>query len=219
MQLFWSSNYTYEILHFHVKILYTKKLIFGSVIFMNRYNDVFHEEIIVRKNKGLYNFLYVIFSIMMWISLIFTFIGLQGILQAFSGAVPLSNALVFFVGFGALSGISYFYKNSMRIDYEYSFTNGILDIAQVKNNAKRKEILSIDTKEELELIAPIMTDEFLKYQNMNEIKRLNAWLNRDIKKHFALIRKDGRRIMLVFEPSESMMNTLKKYNPQKVKTN
>ena len=43
--------------------------------------------------------------------------------------------------------------------------------------------------------------------------------NRDIKKHFAIIKKDGQRIMLVFEPSENMINTLKKYNPQKVKTN
>ncbi|MBN2878774.1 MAG: hypothetical protein JXN65_03995 [Clostridia bacterium] len=185
---------------------------------MNRYNDVFHEEIIVRKNKGLYNFLYIIFSIMMWISLIFTLMGLQGIMQAFTGTVPFGNALVLFFGFGALSGISYLNKNSMRIDYEYSFTNGVLDIAQVKNNTKRKEILSIDTKEELELIAPIMTDEFLRYQCMNDIKRINAWLNRDIKKHFAVIKKDGQRIMLVFEPSENMINTLKKYNPQKVKT-
>ena len=185
---------------------------------MNRYNDVFHEEIVIRKNQGIFNVLYILFNVFMYIFALFTMFGFQGILQSIGDTTTLVNSLLPFLGFAALTVGIYFYKGNFKMDYEYSFTNGILDIAKVKNNKSRKEILSINTKVELESIAPILTNEFNKYQSMKDIKRINAWLNRDMKKYYAIIRKDKQKIMLIFEPSEKFVATLKKYNPQKIKT-
>ncbi len=184
---------------------------------MNRYNDVFCEEIVVRKKQGIFNILYYTLNLFMYVFILLAIIGLQGILQGLGNTETLMTSVIWFLAFASLSVLIFFFKDNFKTDYEYSFTNGILDIAQVKNNKKRKEIMSVDTKKELEIVSPIMTDEFNKYQSMSGIKKVNVWLNRDMKKYFAVIRKDSQRIMLVFEPSEGFMAVLKKHNPQKVK--
>ncbi len=186
---------------------------------MNRYNDVFHEEIIVRQNRTIFNILYTFLNIFMYIFVIFAIISLQGLLAAVTNPeIPILNNAIVFLAFAGITVLIYFNKDNLKMDYEYSYTNGVLDIARVKNNKIRKELLSCNTKDELELVAPIMTNEFNRYQNMSEIKKVNAWLNRDIKKYFAIIRKENQKYMLIFEPSEKFVSILKKYNPQKVKT-
>lgn len=185
---------------------------------MNRYNDVFHEEIIVRKNRGFSNALYAFLNIFMYITAIFGAMSLLNILQSIGNTPILINNIVSFLGFGGVAAGIYFYKDNLKTDYEYSYTNGILDIAKVINNKKRKELISVDTKKELELIAPIMTNGFDKYQKTSNIKKVNAWLNRDMKKHFAIIRKDSEKILLIFEPRDEFVKVIKKYNPSKVKT-
>ncbi|MEX1378022.1 MAG: hypothetical protein AB1Z23_11205 [Eubacteriales bacterium] len=185
---------------------------------MNRYNDVFHEEIVIRKNQGFSNFLYPFVNVFMYIFLFFALVGIQGLMQSVVDQSNLLSSVVFFFGFGGLAVASYFYKDTLKTDYEYSYTNGVLDIAKVRNNKKRKEMLSCNVKTDVEFFAPIMTNDFNRYQSMSEVKKMNAWLNRDIKKQFAIIKKDNQKIMLIFEPSEKMMQTIKKHNPQKVKT-
>ena len=185
---------------------------------MNRYNDIFHEEIVVRKKMGIYNALYFFVNIFMYIFILLAIINLQGIMSSIGNTSALISTVVMFLVFAGLAVLIYVYKGNLKMDYEYSFTNGILDIARVKDNKSRKEILSCNVKGEVELIAPIMTNDFNRYQSMSDVKKVNAWLNRDIKKHFAIIRKDNQKIMLIFEPSEKFMSTLKKYSPSKVKT-
>ena len=185
---------------------------------MNRYNDVFCEEIVVRKNQGLSNILYPFVNIFMYIFVVLAIFGLQGLMSALSGRADLLSSAVMFIGFGGLAIGSYFYKDTLKTDYEYSYTNGVLDIAKVKNNKTRKEILSCSVKNDVEFFAPIMTNDFNRYQSMSDVKKINAWLNRDVIKHFVIIRKDSQKIMLIFEPSEKFMQTVKKYHPQQVKT-
>lgn len=185
---------------------------------MNRYNDVFHEEIIVRKNKGFSNALYAFLNIFMYLTGFLAAMSLMNLIQSFANTELLISNLVSIAGFGGVAVGIYFYKDTLKTDYEYSYTNGILDVAKVINNKKRKEILSVDTKKELELLAPIMTNGFDRYQGMSDVKKINAWLNRDMKKHFAIIRKDNQKMMLIFEPRDEFVNVVKKHNPSKVKT-
>jgi len=185
---------------------------------MNRYNDVFHEEIIVRKNKGFSNAIYAFLNVFMYITGFLGAMSLFNILQSVGNTQMLISTVISLVGFGGVAAGIYFYKDTLKTDYEYSYTNGILDIAKVINNKKRKELVSIDTKKELEILAPIMTNGFDRYQSMSNIKKVSAWLNRDMKKHFAIVRKDSERIMLIFEPRDTFVQVVKKHNPSKVKT-
>lgn len=179
---------------------------------MERLSDNFYEEIIVRSNKTLSNILYALASLAMVVFAIIGVIGLQGAMGSFS--IPM--IIMFIVG-GGLAFLMFRLKNSFRIDYEYTFTNGIVDIACVKNNTVRKELISFNTKN-LEIMAPILTNGFERYQSMTNVKKIKAWLNRDREKHFAVVKKESRTIMLIFEPSEKLVELFKKYSPHTVKT-
>ena len=75
--------------------------------------------------------------------------------------------LAFFAGFlyppfmmiGWMIGIAFFvvfylYNRSLEVDFDYSVTNGVFDVAKVTNKEKRKELCTVDLKEELVLVAP-----------------------------------------------------------------
>ncbi len=54
-------------------------------------------------------------------------------------------AIAIILPFGAIWGLFYFLK-MLRVEYEYSCTNGILDIDKILGKSKRKEMLSIEVK-------------------------------------------------------------------------
>lgn len=183
---------------------------------MNTYRDDFHEEIIVRANRGTANILYLIVNIFMYIFAIFAVISFQGVLGSIGNSGALPNSIVVFLGFAVLAVGSYFFKDNLKIDYEYTFTNGIVDIAKVKNNKTRKELISFDAKH-LEIMAPILTNGFERYKSMGEIAKINAWLNRDREKYFIIVRKGPKKTMIIIEPSEKLIALFKKYNPHALK--
>ncbi|MDE6005382.1 MAG: hypothetical protein K2G88_08365 [Oscillospiraceae bacterium] len=53
--------------------------------------------------------------------------------------------IAIFLSFGAIWALFYFLK-MLRVEYEYSCTNGILDIDKILGKSKRKEMLSIEVK-------------------------------------------------------------------------
>ena len=58
----------------------------------------------------------------------------------------------------------YVLKNNQRIEYDYTFTNGVLDIAKIINNSKRKRLLSMNVKD-FEVVAPISDEGFQRMLN------------------------------------------------------
>lgn len=183
---------------------------------MDKFMDNFHEEIIVRKNKGLFNLLYVLGTILMFVFALVAAFNLAIVdftrLGSFDGWMPLIIMLVT----AGIALLLYWGRNFARIDYEYSFTNGSVDVAKVVNNRARKEMLSFKAKD-IEIMAPVMTNGFERYQSMNDIKTINAWLNRDRVKYFAVFRYNEQKTMLIFEPSPTMVKLFKKYNVMHVK--
>lgn len=184
---------------------------------MNKLTDNFHEEIVVRANKGLYNLLYFFAYIFMFIFGILAIISFQGLFNSIISGAFSVYTLITFVMLGGLTLLMFLLKNSAKIDYEYSFTNGIVDIAKVKNNTKRKELLTFNVKN-LELMAPILTNGFERFQSMNDISKINAWLNRDMQKYFLVVRAGNKKTLLIIEPSETLIKLFKKYNMTAVKT-
>lgn len=186
---------------------------------MQRLNDNFHEEIIVRRKKGLYSLLYVLASMGMILFAIGAAMTLQFILQTpEEGGISVNwlFAIIFVVCAG-LAFLLFWSRNFMRVDYEYSFTNGSMDIAKVMNNKTRKEMMIFAVKD-IELMAPIMTNGFDRFQSKTDVKNVRAWLNRDSKKYFMILRYNEQQTMLIMEPSEKMVKLIKKYNPIAVKT-
>jgi len=176
--------------------------------------DHFHEESVSRVSAGFNSVVYVLCYIGM---VIFAILAVQGLMSVISGAINLYS-IVFTLVFGALAYGCFVLRNNQRIEYDYTFTNGILDIAKVINNSKRKKLLSVDVRE-FEVIAPISHEGFQRMLHHKGIQnRYNYFLNRGGGLYYGVFTQNGVKSMLVFEPSEKLVQMFKIFNPRNVKS-
>lgn len=176
--------------------------------------DYFHEESVTKVNGGLNSVIYVICYIGM---VIFALFALQALMAIMNGIINIPTIAMLLVC-GALAYGCFVLRNNQRIEYDYTFTNGILDIAKIINNSKRKKLLSVDVRE-FEVIAPISDEGFKRMLHHKGIQnRYNYFLNRGSGLYYGIFTQDGVKSMLVFEPSDKLVELFKIFNPRNVKT-
>ena len=172
--------------------------------------DHFMEEVVVKKNRALQEMMYYAANIVMVISAILGFMMLQWIFTGFS--IQLLVYLVFMIGAALLL---FLYRDRLRTEYEYTFTNGDLDFAQVYNNKKRKNLGTMRVKN-VESFGPVESDHFRRIISAPGAKAKNWFLNRGAKLYYFYYVKDANKNIIVFEPSEELVDYVKKYLPRGV---
>ena len=173
--------------------------------------DHFMEEVVVKRNRAVQSIAHIFASITMIISAIFGFFFLQLLFTNFS--IVLLIVTVVFIGMAALL---FLFRDRLKTEYEYTFTNGDLDFAQVYNNQKRKSLGTMRVKN-VESFGPVDSEGFRKLINMPGIKRRNWFLNREANLYFFYYqRENSEKHMIVFEPSEEMVDLIRKYLPRGV---
>lgn len=176
--------------------------------------DNFREESVSKINSGLNTIVYILASVGMVLFGIIALMNLRAVLAGNFNIALIVTVLVF----GALAYGCFVLRNNQRIEYDYTFTNGILDIAKVINNSKRKKLISTDIRE-FEVMAPTSDEGFNRMLNHKGIEqKLNYFLNRGGGLYYAVFTHDGKKTLLVFEPSEEMVQMMKPYNPRNIKT-
>jgi hypothetical protein len=131
------------------------------------------------------------------------------VLSRLGSVGPILAAVVFY---GA-----YHFITSTNIEYEYSITNGELDIDKIIAQRKRKRILSINCKE-FDILAPVNDESYKReFENVNIQKTINAESTiKSNSAYFAVFMHNGVRTRLIFEPTDKMLNAIKKMIPRKV---
>lgn len=172
--------------------------------------DHFLEEVVIRRNRALTELMYYLSNVLMVLFGLIGFWMISTIFSAFS--VPVLVMTVLFVGIAVLL---YLYRDRLRAEFEYTFTNGDLDFAQVFNNQKRKNLGTMRVKN-VESFGPVSSEQFRKLINMPAIKRRNWFLNRDSELYYFYYQKEGARTIIVMEPSREMVDMVKKYLPHGV---
>jgi hypothetical protein len=170
--------------------------------------DHFMEEIVVRKNKAAQELLFYLANITMVVSAIVGFMMLQWLFTGFS-IFMLINVVVL-LGAAALL---FMYKDRLRTEYEYTFTNGELDFAQVYNNKKRKSLGTMRVKN-VDSFGPVESDSFRRLIGAPGAKAKNWFLNRGAKLYYFYYVKEANKKIIVFEPSDEMVEFIKKYLPR-----
>ncbi|MBR3742982.1 MAG: hypothetical protein IKN04_21430 [Clostridia bacterium] len=180
--------------------------------------DQFLEQVVTKRNQATQTVSY----IFAWIALIL--MGFMAFLQFSSITAVLSQygfGLEFFITlaqlvvFGGLAVLMYIYKDRIKLEYEYTFTNSQLDFAQVFNNKKRKNLGTMNIKN-LEACGLVSSGSFNRYINMQGIKRTNWFLNRDAELLYFYYQKDGQKRIIIIEPNEEMIALIKRNLPQGV---
>lgn len=99
-------------------------------------------------------------------------------------------------------------------EYEYIVTEGVVDIDQIIAKQKRKRMLSFDSRE-CEIIAPVN-----RGTRFNDYKTLptRSFVAYDDHpdNYFAVFERVGVRNLVIFQPTEDMVEAFKRYNPRNV---
>ena len=176
--------------------------------------DHFLEEVVV-KQKNLVN------RILYYLSWVIIVVAALSAMIAFNHVI---NALSFGQGFdlgglimallcGGIGIYTFLIHDKFLTEFEYTFTNGALDFAEVYNNKKRKALGSLNVKN-IEAFGKVSSDQFRRYLNMPDVKRMNWFLNREADLYYFYFTKENNRKLIILEPSEEMVSYIKKYIPR-----
>ena len=126
--------------------------------------------------------------------------------------VPSLSIIILLLWFGV-----YFVVRMQKIEYEYTFTSGDLDIDQLTGDFRRKRRMSIKSDTVL-MVAPEKSEYLLEYKNGN-------YKEYDFSRHdpqstgrYVIVGQfKSEPVRVIFEPNEKMLNNMWKYYPSKVK--
>jgi len=172
--------------------------------------DHFLEEVAVKRNNTVNKIVYY-FS---WVVLIFSALiaaMILGTIVTNFNVVSLATMLIM----GGIAAYTFLFHDRLLTEYEYTFTNGSLDFAEVYNNKKRKSLGSLNVRT-VEAFGKVSSGSFHRYLNMKDIKRMNWFLNRDAELYYFYFSKDNAKKMIIFEPSEEMVANIRQYLPRGV---
>ena len=169
--------------------------------------DHFLEEVVVKKNNTINRILYYFSWVVMILAAVFASMNLGTLSMNFNWITVAMTVLS-----AGVAVYIWFFKDRLLTEYEYTFTNGSLDFAEVYNNKKRKSLGSLNVKN-VEAFGKVSSDSFNRYINMPGIKKMNWFLNRDAELYYFYFTKDSDKKMIILEPSEEMVDYIRKYLP------
>ena len=170
--------------------------------------DHFKEEVVVKRNNTLNRILYYFSWIIIIVGALTAAMMLGTLTSNFSWMTVIMIAVT-----GGIAAYTYFFHDKLLTEYEYTFTNGALDFAEVYNNKKRKSLGSLNVRN-VESFGKVTSPSFQRYLNMPGIKRMNWFLNREAELYFFYFTKEQDKRMIIFEPSEQLVDYISKYVPR-----
>ena len=169
--------------------------------------DRFLEEVVVKRNRVFEEILYFLALGMMVVSAVLALMFLQLLFYGFSVQMLIATLL-----FGAMAVYLFLFRDRLRTEYEYTFTNGTLDFAQVFNNKKRKNLGSLNCKT-VDAFGKVSGQSFNRYVSMPGVQQTRWFLNRDAELYYFYFQKDSNKSVIVMEPSAEMVEYIRFYLP------
>lgn len=162
--------------------------------------DVFIEKIVKRKKT---NIDYVFVGSVIIAAIMLSFILLP-FLQRFT--IVLFPILIFVV---------YYLAKSRNIEFEYSITNGELDIDKIIDQKKRKRVFSADCRN-FDVVAKVGSEQYSEdVKSIKNVFNAASSLNSE-DLYFIQLNYRGVKTVIYFEPNEKMIDAFKIYIKNKV---
>ena len=169
--------------------------------------DHFLEEVVVKHKNTLNRILYY-FS---WVVMVFAALVASMTLSSLTMQFNWFSVVVILLSAG-IAVYTWFFHDKLLTEYEYTFTNGALDFAEVYNNKKRKSLGSLNVRN-VEAFGKVSSSSFQRYLNTPGIKRMNWFLNREAELYYFYFTKESDKKMIILEPSEEMVGYIRQYLP------
>ncbi len=172
--------------------------------------DNFHEEVAVKHNRALNSFLYILCWIVMIVLALIAFTYLQFVVSTLVSGTFDFVTIITTVVCGGLAALLWMKKDNLRIEYDYTFTNGDLDVGKVFGNSRRRLMTSLQMKN-VESAGPVTDKSFQRFLNNKDVKKHNWFVNRDAHLYYFYFVKNEVRHAIVLELSDEMIDMLKPY--------
>lgn len=111
--------------------------------------------------------------------------------------------------------LAWFLSSKRNIEYEYTVTNGDLDIDMIINQRKRKRVFSANCKD-FEVVAKVGSEQYTK--EIRETKAVEDYSSRkpEADLWFIYLKHSGTSKVILFEPQEKMIESFRTFIPRKV---
>ena len=169
--------------------------------------DNFKEDVVCSRNRLLPNILYVVSWAMIVLFGLYAMLLLQVIFFDFT-----VSGLVVLAASAGLAVFLFFFKDNLKLEYEYTFTNGVLDFAKVLRSARRKELGSMNVAN-VSACGHVAHDSFRRFLAQKDVEKKNWFLNRDGNLFYFYYVKENKKHMIIIEPSEEMVEMIRNYVP------
>ncbi len=170
--------------------------------------DNFREEVAVKHNQTVSMILYAL----AWIAMIaLALVAVSHVYAILSGHLEASTIITTLVSAG-LAVLLFMKKDELRVEYDYTFTNGELDVAKVMSNSRRKLMTSLKMKN-VEAAGPVNDKGFVRFMNNKDVKKHNWFVNRTAPLYYFYFVKNEVRHAIILELSPDMIALLKPYLP------
>ena len=174
--------------------------------------DHFLEEVVIKQKNGVNRALYLLSWVIIVLTGFFAVISFSSITSSlYSGGFSWPD-MVMFLLCGGLCAYTFFFHDRILTEYEYTFTNGALDFAEVYNNKKRKSLGSLNVRN-VERFGKVDSEAFRRYISMPGVKRMNWFLNREAELYYFYYTKEQNKNITILEPSKEMTGMIRKYLP------
>lgn len=177
--------------------------------------DHFLEEVVTKRDRILDDLAYYASWAVLVAAGFMALMELSAVLSAITSGIAflaLVPDLVLGLVSAAIAVYIFLRHDRLRTEYEYTFTNGDLDFAQVYNNSKRKSLGSLKIRN-VDACGKVSGSAFQRYISMPNVKQSRWFLNRGAELYFFYFQKDDNKRVIIAEPSEEMMGMVKQYLP------
>ncbi len=121
-----------------------------------------------------------------------------------------------FIGVAIVLLVIFFYPR-LSVEYEYIYVDGQLDFDKIMGKAKRKTMLRIDF-EQVDIMAPVNSHALDSYIHIQLEKKDFTSQNKDSKPYAVIVNKDNKKLMVLFEPNDRMLDMIKQKSARKLVT-
>ncbi len=169
------------------------------------YNDVFKEQLVKREKNGK--------DTMKKVGITVAAV----VLVLFLSMIPmivrtgLMFPLIVLIGWLAVAFI-----RRLNQEFEYIFTNGELDIDRIYNKSKRKRALSVDVRSMHVIVHVKHSDYKQETSQIEKVLDFSSGVESD-NLYAGIMDYEGKRTMILFEPNETVLKSIKMYIPRKIK--
>ena len=176
--------------------------------------DDFLEIIAVRRNQGLFTALYYVCWLLIIVFALlaaFFLTNVVGVNPETGSMVFVWQGLVMALLFGGAAFLLWRASDHCRVEYDYTFTNGNLDVSRVLNNKRRKYLTALEMKDVIRC-GPAAGPAFAKTLNEPDIKRHNWFVNREANLYYFYFQRKGVKHMIVVELTQEMVDMIRGRN-------